>query len=273
MRSHDPQLSRRSFLLGGAAIITRPRILTPACSLVPEQEEGPYYIDFEKVRQDLTENKPGIPLQLRIALVDAKQCQPLENAAVDIWHCDALGVYSGFTANGGGERTGGQRALGPLGRPPVGFGPFGPRGRGGVRGGNTGDETRFLRGVQLTDKQGFADFSTIYPGWYAGRTIHIHLKVHLGGGIAGEQYGGGHVSHTGQLFFPEDLTEQVAKMDPYAKHSNVHRTLNNEDHIFLDQGGGRSMVKIERLQKGANEGGFLATITLGVDPGATPRVF
>jgi protocatechuate 3,4-dioxygenase beta subunit len=114
--------------------------------------------------------------------------------------------------------------------------------------------------VQLTDRQGIAEFATLYPGWYHGRAIHIHLKVHLGG----------HVSHTGQLFFPEEVTEQVAKLAPYAKRLDVHRTLQSEDHIFETQHGSASMVSLTRLEKGSDAGGFLATVTLAVDPEATP---
>jgi len=107
----------------------------------------------------------------------------------------------------------------------------------------------------MTNKQGVAEFLTVYPGWYAGRTIHIHLKAHVGG----------HVSHTGQLYFPEDVTEQIAKMEPYANHSNVHRTLQREDHIFTQQGGAQSMMKLERLQKGSNSGGFVASLAVAIN--------
>lgn len=270
----DLKLNRRVFIIGGAAAIsTASRILTaaPRCVLTPEQEEGPYYVDFGKARRDVTEGKPGVPLQLRIALVDAKRCEPLEAAAVDIWHCDATGVYSGFTANGGGDDAG--RGFG-RGR----GGPGGPGGRGGGQGQGPGgqgpiDETRFLRGIQITNRQGIAEFATVYPGWYAGRTIHIHLKVRLGGSAGAERYAGGHVSHTGQLFLPEDITEQIAKMDPYVKHSNVHRTLHSEDNIFRQQGGAQSMLGLERLQKGSNSEGFVADVVLAVDPDATPVEF
>jgi protocatechuate 3,4-dioxygenase beta subunit len=265
----DLNLSRRAFMIGGAAAIsTASRILTaaPRCTLTPEQEEGPYCVDFGKARRDVTEGKPGVPLQLRVALVDAKRCEPLEAAAVDIWHCDATGVYSGFTAKGGGDDAG--RGFGP----PFG-GRGGPGGRGGGRGQGPIDETRFLRGIQVTNRQGIAEFATVYPGWYAGRTIHIHLKVHLGGSAGAERYAGGHVSHTGQLFLPEDITEQIAKMDPYVKHSNVHRTLHSEDNIFRQQGGAQSMLGLERLQKGSNAEGFVADVVLAVDPEATPAAF
>ena len=150
---------------GAAAISTASRILTvaPRCTLTPEQEEGPYYVDFGKARRDVTEGKPGLPLQLRVALVDAKRCEPLEWAAVDIWHCDATGVYSGFSANGGGDDarrgfgapSGGIGGRGGPGRGGPG-GPDGPCGRGGGRGRGPVDETRFLRGLQKgTNAGGF----------------------------------------------------------------------------------------------------------------------
>jgi protocatechuate 3,4-dioxygenase beta subunit len=250
MKDKSLGLNRRSFLASAAALISAPRLLSAAepCTLVPEAEEGPYYIDFDKLRSDITEGRPGVPVQLRIQLLDAKGCAPIENAALDIWHCDALGVYSGFTAAGGGERSG--RGFGtPRGGSP-------PRGaRGGRGGGREMDETRFLRGVQVTNKQGMAEFVTVYPGWYAGRTIHIHLKAHVGG----------RVSHTGQIYFPEDVTEQIAKMEPYVNHSDVHRTLHREDNIYMRQGGAQTTVKLERLQKGTNAGGFVATITAAIN--------
>lgn len=262
-------LSRRGFLVSGAAVVSAAWTLpsAPACTLVSEQEVGPYYIDYEQIRQDLTEGKAGVPLRLRIGLIDAKSCAPLMNAALDIWHCDALGVYSGYTSNspdGGGPGARGGRPFGP---PP-----------GGARAGRFGsppapkttDNKRFLRGVQVTDKRGIAEFATLYPGWYSGRAIHIHLKVHLGGGMAEEKYAGGHVCHTGQLFFPEEITERVAKIEPYSKRLEVHRTTQEEDNIFSSQGGGASMLSLERLTKGADGGGFIANVALAVDPDATP---
>ena len=94
-------LSRRGFLIaGGMTLTTRAlRSATPACTLTGEQEEGPYYLDDEKLRRDITEGRPGVPLLLAMQLVDAQRCTPIQNAALDIWHCDSLGVYSGFTAN------------------------------------------------------------------------------------------------------------------------------------------------------------------------------
>jgi protocatechuate 3,4-dioxygenase beta subunit len=114
--------------------------------------------------------------------------------------------------------------------------------------------------VQVTDKAGVVEFATVYPGWYEGRTIHIHMKVHCGG----------HVSHTGQIFLPEDITADVAKLEPYARRAKVHRTTHEEDGIFTGEHGDLSMAALTRLAKGSNAKGFLATVTLAVDPEAIP---
>ncbi len=113
------------------------------CVLTPEQSEGPFYLDLEKIRRDIRAGRPGQLLLLRTTVVDASTCKPIKGAAVDIWHCDAGGVYSGVD-------------------------------------GNTGT---FLRGIQKTGKKGVATFVTIFPGWYPGRATHIHVTVHLGGAV------------------------------------------------------------------------------------------
>jgi protocatechuate 3,4-dioxygenase beta subunit len=275
--------SRRVFLLTGAAALSRLKAFpaTPGCTLTPEQEQGPYYVDDEVVRQDITEGKPGLPLKLRISLVDSVRCVPLSGVALDIWHCDALGVYSAFAANSpdgfggpGGPGPGrrgmpppgfpdglGPEGSAPYGPPPDGFGPAGPR---------STDASRFLRGVQLTDKRGLAEFVTLYPGWYFGRAVHVHLKAHLGGAVAGGKYAGGHVSHTGQLFLPEDVTAEVARLQPYAQRLSVHRTLQPEDIVFTRQHGAASMVSLDRVSRRSKEDGFVATVTLAINPEATP---
>ncbi len=245
----------------GAAAALRAMPSTPACVLTSEQEEGPYYVDYGKVRRDITEGKPGVPLHLRVALLHAKRCTPLSNAALDIWHCDAGGVYSGFTEVHMGPPPGGfggrpgppPDGPPPDGRPP-GFGP-GPRGHGAT------DASRFLRGVQSTDDSGMAEFATIYPGWYQGRAIHIHLKVHVGG----------HVAHTGQLFFPEDITARIAQLKPYVSHQDVHLTSQSEDMVFEPQHGASGMLNLSRLEARSDTAGFIATVTLAVDPDATPK--
>jgi protocatechuate 3,4-dioxygenase beta subunit len=275
--SRFPHLTRRGFLAAGGVALTASNAFpsTPGCSLTSEQEEGPYYIDDGSLRLDITEGKPGVPLILGVKLVNAKTCAPLPQAALDIWHCDASGVYSGFTSNSpdSGPR-GGPGGRGPSGPPPLPFGPGMPQpGRGDGRPmapprSRQTDATRFLRGVQLTNGSGLVEFSTLYPGWYSGRAIHIHMKVHLSGAVAAK-YAGGHVAHTGQLFFPEDLTERVAHMDPYAKRLAVHRTTQTEDDIFQSQHGAECVLLMERLGK-TDRDGFRATATLAIDPEATP---
>jgi protocatechuate 3,4-dioxygenase beta subunit len=269
------KVNRRHFLCGLAALSSpslRAEDSTPACVLASEQEEGPYYIDGALLRPDITDGKSGVPLTLQVVLMDAARCSPLSNAAVDIWHCDAVGVYSGFESQSADQGRGPMRPR-PPGRP--GFDgamppPPPPQGPGG-RGRPSASSARFLRGVQITNKRGVAEFRTIYPGWYAGRTIHIHLKVHLGGEEDSGAYGGGHVSHTGQLFFPEDVTESIAKLEPYAQHAGVPRTMQKQDGIFRSQHGADSILKLEKASGGSASAGFLATVVLAVDPESTPR--
>lgn len=142
---------------------------TAMCVLTPELTEGPYYLDDLLVRNDVTEGKAGIPLDLKITVLNATSCTPIENAAVDIWHCDANGFYSGFTQ----MNPGGDAAYQDDGS----------------------NADTFLRGVVLTGSDGLAEFKTIYPGWYNGRDIHIHMKVHVGGAAADGTYDGGTTAH------------------------------------------------------------------------------
>jgi protocatechuate 3,4-dioxygenase beta subunit len=183
---------------------------TVSCVLTPEQTEGPYYIDGEKVRRNITEGKPGTTLMLRAFVVDASTCKPIHNAAVDIWHADAAGVYSGF-GQGAGNRT-------------------------------------FLRGIQKTNAKGLALFRTIYPGWYPGRTVHIHVKLHLGGNVL----------HTGQLYFPDGVTDAVYKKAPY--NARPGRSPRNAGDSVYRNGGKRSQVTVRKNAAGV----YVATIVMGV---------
>ena len=180
------------------------------CVLAPEMTEGPYFVEGDKVRRNITEGKPGVPLSLRLTVVDVSTCKPIRNAAVDIWHCDAGGTYSG---------TGQQGTEG----------------------------LTFLRGIQRTDRNGIAIFKTIYPGWYPGRAVHIHLKAFLGGSTV----------HTGQLFFPDKLTDVVYKRSPYNRRPN-RDPRNNADSIYRN-GGARSTLKLVR-----NGSGYIGRIAMGV---------
>ncbi|MFD0691127.1 intradiol ring-cleavage dioxygenase [Actinomadura fibrosa] len=236
----------------------------PVCVLSPEVTEGPYYLDYEMVRRDITEDRPGVPLVLRVSIVDAKTCRPLPRAAMDIWHCDAGGVYSGYEGNTLPTPPSGT----PTGPPPTGTPTGPPPGGGGGHAEPTNDLT-FLRGVQLANQRGVAEIRTIYPGWYQGRALHIHVKVHVGGTVDREKktYTGGHVSHTGQFFFAEELAEKIAALSPY-KDNTVTRVKLDEDGIYKQAGSG--LLTIRPLHKGRIEKGLLATITVGVDPAATP---
>ena len=226
---------------------------TADCVLTAELTEGPYYVASEIIRTDITEGKPGVPLNLRVNVVNAAGCAPLANAAVDIWHCDANGYYSGIS----GENPGDPDSVA------------------------TGDEnltTTFFRGVQLTGDDGVAEFLTIYPGWYRGRDIHIHLKVHVDGAAnavatpaaEGETgiYVGGTVAHTGQLFFDENLSDEIATLAPYSSRDST-RTRLEEDTVYRGhENEAGFFLNLSALVEGQLEQGLLGEITVGVDPAA-----
>ncbi|MGP4001113.1 intradiol ring-cleavage dioxygenase [Streptomyces sp. 8N706] len=222
----------------------------PQCLLTAEQMTGPYYLEDEKVRRDITENRPGVPLALTFQVVNTKSCKPLPNAAVDIWHCDAGGVYAGYTGISPDEPYDPSKAD-ENGHIP-----------------NT-DETTFLRGVQLTDARGRATFETIFPGWYYGRTTHIHLKVHYGGEVEGRTYEDGHVAHTGQVFFSDEVADAIAELDPYAKHTASERVKLTDDRTG-QSAGAASVVTLKQVRPGSYSKGLIGSIVLGVDPDATP---
>jgi len=180
------------------------------CVLAPEQTEGPYYVDDAAVRRNVTEGRPGVGLTLRLAIMNASSCKAIKGAAVEIWHCDAGGIYSGVSSLG------------------------------------TEDEW-FLRGVQRTDAKGLAIFRTIYPGWYQGRTVHIHTMVHLGGNVV----------HTGQLYFSDAVTDAVYTRSPYSARPN-RTTRNSADSIYRN-GGKRSTLKLVK-----NGSAYAGSITMGV---------
>ena len=193
---------------------------TVSCLLSPELTEGPYYIAKEKVRRDITEHRPGTSLALRLKVVDAATCRPIKGALVEIWHCDAGGLYSGFVSASTGGPGGGN---GPT------------------------DKRTFLRGGQRSDATGTAIFKTIYPGWYRGRTVHIHVKVHVGGNTV----------HTGQLFFQDTMTDTIYARAPYSKRG-TRETRNADDQIF-GNGGASSILRLAR--SGTD---YVGTLTMGV---------
>lgn len=177
------------------------------CVLAPEQTEGPYYVDDAAVRRNVTAGKRGVALTLRLRVVDASTCRPVKSAAVEIWHCDAAGAYSGVS----------------------------------------GDAAMFLRGVQRTDAKGLAIFRTIYPGWYPGRTVHVHTMVHIGGNVV----------HTGQLYFPDTVTDAVYRRAPYSRRPN--RDPRNAGDSIYRNGGRRSTLKVKKAGSA-----YTGSMTMGV---------
>ncbi len=199
---------------------------TPGCVVRPERTIGPYFVDDQldrsDIRYDPRENKvrEGTPLKLNISVYDVgkKSCTPLKGARVDVWHCDAMGIYSGIS-NG---------VFNTLG-------------------------LRFLRGYQMTDAKGVVHFQTIYPGWYSGRTVHIHFMIRTKGADR-QDY-----QFTSQLFFRDALTDQVHRKDPYAKKGP--RDTRNPDDEFFKNGGSQLLLNV----RGDGAGGYIASITIGLD--------
>ncbi len=184
----------------------------PDCVISPRQTAGPFYFDAGLVRRDITEGRPGTPLVVAFRLVHADSCQPIRDAVVDIWHADAVGQYSGYRGQGDD-------------------------------GANTSGET-FLRGIQVTDAEGLAEFETIYPGAYSGRTAHIHFKA----------YTDERSFITSQLYFPDEATDAVYTAEPYAARG-ARRTTNANDGIF----------RADLLaQVTPDAGGYVASLTVGV---------
>lgn len=188
------------------------------CTVYPHQTEGPYYLDRRLLRSDITEGRNGTPLTLAIRVVTASDCAPLGGVAVDVWHCDADGRYSGY-----------------LGYP------------GQLGGVDTVGET-FLRGTQIAGDDGRVQFRTIYPGWYPGRTTHVHFKVHVSSTAEA----------TSQMYFPEDLTSIVYSAGPY-------RARGQKDTSNARDGVARSGELPPLLSMdAASGGGYVASLTVAV---------
>ncbi|GGQ73681.1 dioxygenase [Streptomyces asoensis] len=243
--------------------------------LTSETTEGPYYIDADKLRRDITEDKEGIPLTLALKVIDSETCKPVVNAAVDIWHCDALGIYSGYeslsTGDGGGAPTDAPSGT-PTGTPtdvptgaPTGEPPSGGGGGGGHE--EPTDDERYLRGTWRTDRQGRVTFKTVFPGWYRGRTVHIHTKVHVNGEWTDAGYEGGNTCHTGQFFFDEESVLASAEVEPYST-STTERTTLTEDTIYDQSGVQGGLLKLKYDQKNIARG-VVGSITMAVEPDAT----
>ena len=95
------------------------------------------------------------------------------------------------------------------------------------------------------------------------------MKVHIGGSRSGSKYSGGHVSHTGQLFFSDTISNRVYKLRPYSKDRTAFQT-RATDHVYTDQHGSSSVLKLKSRGSSLRRSGLIGTIALGVAPGSTP---
>lgn len=196
----------------------------PSCVVRPEQTEGPYFVDERLNRSDIRSDPsdghitPGTTLTLTVLVsrLGAGDCRPLEGAQVDIWHCDALGIYS--DVKDPSFKTLGQK---------------------------------FLRGYQITDAKGEARFVTIYPGWYEGRTVHIHVKIRT------EPQAKRGYEFTSQMYFDDGLTDRVHADQPYA--AKGRRNARNQDDRIFRRGGDQLM-----LAPTATADGYAATFAIGL---------
>ena len=235
MTHEGPLLSRRDVvvLLGATGVawlmtgwLNPKRVvagtLGPSCVVRPEQTEGPYFVDERLNRSDIRSDptdgrvKPGTPLALTLLVsrLSAGDCQPLPGAQVDIWHCDAQGIYSDVQDPG--------------------FSSIGQK---------------FLRGYQVTDARGAVQFVTVYPGWYPGRTVHIHFKIRTAT-VARRTF-----EFSSQLYFDDGLTDRVHADPPYAA-TGLRTTRNQQDWIF--RSGGNQLLLVPTTMAG----GYSATFTI-----------
>ncbi|MFD0634324.1 intradiol ring-cleavage dioxygenase [Catenulispora yoronensis] len=269
-------LSRRAVLLAGgmataaalapsmgsgSAVASARAVGVPGATcltLTPEQIEGPYYLDAGLLRTDITGGKAGVPLDLRLRVVDVQSCAPVRGAAVDIWHCDALGVYSGYIRDGNGVGDRPQSTdVAPV------SGPVDPAAE--IPHEQPTDHETFLRGTQLTDRDGFVRFRTIIPGWYDGRAVHIHTKVRIGE-IADRKRSvarGGHCCHTGQLYIADDVVRALAKIAPY-NTDRAEPTLLAQDSYF-PHGGSAGLLRLGFVPKHTRSV-VESSMTMGIDP-------
>ena len=212
---------------GGAAsstqaVTTSASSSAPAadCVVRPEMTEGPYFVDEGLLRSDIRSDpasgvmSQGVPLKLKFALsqIANNACIPLPNATMDIWHCDAAGVYSDVAGN----------------------------------------TEKFLRGAQVSDANGALEFTTIYPGWYSGRAVHIHMKIRTDTASAsGYEF-------TSQFFFDDAFSQTVYQQAPYAS-KGPQDTSNNRDGIYA---GGGSQMTLAPVQDGD---GYSASFSIALD--------
>jgi protocatechuate 3,4-dioxygenase beta subunit len=198
------------------------------CVVKPELTEGPYYVDEELNRSDIRLDPSDgsvrdgalLALAFNVSSLASSACTPLAGAVVDVWHCDAEGVYSDVSD--------------------AGFDTVGKK---------------YLRGYQVTGSDGIARFTTIYPGWYSGRAVHIHFKIRSSASSTSAY------EFTSQLFFDDTLTDQVHAADPYAAKGQ-RDTRNANDGIY-NQGGSQLVLDVAA----DGSGGYAATFDIALEDG------
>ncbi|KFY74456.1 hypothetical protein V501_04633 [Pseudogymnoascus sp. VKM F-4519 (FW-2642)] len=218
---------------------------TGSCILSPEVTEGPYYVAGEFVRSDIRDGEAGIEFILDTQVLDVSTCEPVTNALVEIWHANSTGVYSGVNVGGNGVGTADSNNI------------FRPTNR----------------GLQHTDAKGVAQFTTNFPGWYTGRTPHIHVLVHSNAQVTSNgHYTGGTSNHVGQLFFDQKLIAESATVAPYSANKQS-LTTNAADGIFKQEAAqGDPVVFYSYLGTSISQGVF-GWVAFGVDTTkvTTPR--
>ncbi|PYH89055.1 aromatic compound dioxygenase [Aspergillus ellipticus CBS 707.79] len=212
-----------------------------SCILGPDVTQGPYYVTGELIRSNITETQEGVPLYLDVQLIDTSTCEPVPEMYIDVWHCNATGVYSGVTASGNGDSSDTSNL----------------------------DET-FLRGIQQTDADGVVQFASIFPGHYTSRATHIHVLSHTPNTttpLPNDTLSGlttTHANHVGQLFFDQDLISTVEATSPYS--TNTQDLTTNADDSILSEEADTIDPFAEYVFLGDDvSDGIFAWIALGVD--------
>ncbi|MDB6143791.1 MAG: intradiol ring-cleavage dioxygenase [Pseudomonas sp.] len=215
------------------------------CVLTPEQIAGPYFRNTKLIRRNISEGENGIPLLLKLKIIDTTKCEPVSNAFVDIWHCNSRGGYSGWAKISPDlEAVSGE--VGSIQR--------------------TDDET-YLRGSQYSDADGIVRFTTIFPGFYAGRATHIHVAVReLGANILEDR----HVVFVGQMYFPERASNEINQLAQYDGRE-ISRLTNDNDEFYTQMRGDASTLTVKRIVEDSVEDGVFAELVIGVDMNATSQ--
>lgn len=199
--------------------------------LVPEAIIGPYFASGELLRQDVTENIAGVPMHLDVQFLDINTMNPIKDLYVDLWHCNALGIYSGVNAAG-----------------------------------QAGLNTTWLRGFQVTSPEGVVEFDTIVPGHYSGRAHHIHVLTTINSTmLPNHTYVAGVTNHVGQLFFEQSLVDEAETTRPY--NENTQSLMKVADDSIAQE---VATADVDPLMKYVHlsdniQDGVLVYITVGVD--------